>query len=174
MPICLGKANGLVRTSLRDPLFFSAHGEKRELHHQEQEQMNLLPALVDEGGQTRKARPGPADRRGDEWGFSKAQLRPMTWIMSRDGVHLFHLCCIGTQLDSSSACVRYGRCRGTEPKRRRWRMKRGGGVNRNERSTGRESATIEVAELISLSRVWGRAAPVKVIRAARRRTFRRP
>ncbi|MBE5776122.1 MAG: hypothetical protein E7326_01285 [Clostridiales bacterium] len=33
-----------------DPQFFSANGEKQELHHQEQEQIHLLPALVDEGG----------------------------------------------------------------------------------------------------------------------------
>jgi len=42
--------NGFVGNCLSDPQFFSENGEKRELHHQEQEQMNLLPALVDEGG----------------------------------------------------------------------------------------------------------------------------
>ena len=36
--------------------------------------------------------------------------------------------------------------RGTEPKRRLWRMKRGAVLNRNEHATGREQATIEVAD----------------------------
>ena len=39
--------------------------------------------------------------------------------------------------------------RGTKPKRRLWRMKRGVVLNRNEHSSGSEKATIEVAERLS-------------------------
>ena len=42
--------------------------------------------------------------------------------------------------------VRRNGSRGTEPKRRLWRIKRGVVLNRNEHATGREQATIEVAE----------------------------